>query len=78
MTKMTLPVSFNEPTSLLQRVTEDMVRSSYSSILNPTRLGIGSKPSLSHIPRESNDGPDREYAKLLIFAGVHRSIGYSS
>lgn len=25
MTKMTLPVSFNEPTSLLQRVTEDMV-----------------------------------------------------
>lgn len=23
---MTLPVSFNEPTSLLQRVTEDMVR----------------------------------------------------
>ena len=24
MTKMTLPVSFNEPTSLLQRVTEDM------------------------------------------------------
>lgn len=26
MTKMTLPVSFNEPTSLLQRVTEDMVR----------------------------------------------------
>lgn len=28
MTKMTLPVSFNEPTSLLQRVTEDMVRHS--------------------------------------------------
>lgn len=24
MTKMTLPVSFNEPTSLLQRVAEDM------------------------------------------------------
>lgn len=25
MTKMTLPVSFNEPTSLLQRCAEDMV-----------------------------------------------------
>ena len=30
MTKMTLPVSFNEPTSLLQRVTEDMVGPSRS------------------------------------------------
>ena len=29
MTKMTLPVSFNEPTSLLQRVTEDMVGPSH-------------------------------------------------
>ena len=31
MTKMTLPVSFNEPTSLLQRVTEDM---EYSDLLD--------------------------------------------
>jgi oxysterol-binding protein 1 len=31
MTKMTLPVSFNEPTSLLQRVAEDM---EYSDLLD--------------------------------------------
>jgi oxysterol-binding protein 1 len=31
MTKMTLPVSFNEPTSLLQRVSEDM---EYSDLLD--------------------------------------------
>ena len=35
MTKMTLPVSFNEPTSLLQRVTEDMVRSPFLFNLKP-------------------------------------------
>lgn len=31
MTRMTLPVSFNEPTSLLQRVAEDM---EYADLLN--------------------------------------------
>lgn len=31
MTKMTLPVSFNEPTSLLQRIAEDM---EYSDLLD--------------------------------------------
>ncbi|EEB06675.1 sterol binding ankyrin repeat protein [Schizosaccharomyces japonicus yFS275] len=35
MTKMTLPVSFNEPTSLLQRVAEDM---EYSELLNMAAL----------------------------------------
>ena len=46
MTKMTLPVSFNEPTSLLQRVTEDMVSRFAAAILKShmTVMTLGALP----------------------------------
>ncbi len=58
MTKMTLPVSFNEPTSLLQRVTEDMVGpflcftpTSYESHVLEIELGLA---PLAHVSCETH------------------------
>lgn len=49
MTKMTLPVSFNEPTSLLQRVTEDMV-CSFLSFFHPEVPYYPPVPAADQVP----------------------------
>ena len=71
MTKMTLPVSFNEPTSLLQRVTEDMVRHSlYTHMIAAmwaARRCIGSRlraPPLLHIDCEADHRLVNGYADI--------------
>ena len=47
MTKMTLPVSFNEPTSLLQRVTEDMV-SRFAIAISKSHMSAMALGALPH------------------------------
>ena len=78
MTKMTLPVSFNEPTSLLQRVTEDMVCAFlYSHFLSKntrsmpqlgqqdhfSRAGLVVTPIL-HISCEPDHSLENRYANI--------------
>jgi hypothetical protein len=46
MTKMTLPVSFNEPTSLLQRVAEDM---EYTDLLDTAATRADSTERLLYV-----------------------------